>query len=52
MSEVVAVHRDDRHRFSKPAVDAITAVPQAMASRAGKPKPSKREGSISAMAPA
>src|SRR6202165_1367665 len=37
---------------SAPAVDAMTAVPQAIASRAGKPKPSKREGSVSAMAPA
>src|SRR6266851_6318393 len=37
---------------SAPAVDAMTAVPHAIASTAGKPKPSKREGSVSAIAPA
>src|SRR5439155_14658578 len=37
---------------SAPAVEAMTAVPHAIASRAGKPKPSKREGSVRAMAPA
>ena len=37
---------------SAPAVDAITAVPDRIASSAGKPKPSKREGKVRAIAPA
>jgi len=35
-----------------PAVDPITAVPQRIASSAGKPKPSKRDGKVRATAPA
>jgi hypothetical protein len=35
-----------------PAVDPMTAVPHRIASSAGKPKPSKREGKVRAIAPA